>query len=109
MDGPPEKSSLHVAEPLKTVGHPGERLAATSLGRDEGNFEGWMAEVRTIAVEGYRLVLEDGKDFCSSEREAEYSRHGDEFPIPEMYIPRILDEEGKPVPDRAHIDGGPCE
>jgi hypothetical protein len=31
-----------------------------------------------IAVEGYRRVLEDGPEICTSESSAEYSDHGEE-------------------------------
>jgi hypothetical protein len=41
------------------------------------NSEGWMEDAKRIAVAGYRQVLEDGPEFCSSVSEAEYSDHGE--------------------------------
>jgi hypothetical protein len=31
-----------------------------------GRLEVWMMSAKSVAVAGYRIVLEDGKDFCSS-------------------------------------------
>jgi hypothetical protein len=63
--------------------------------------EEWREEAKTIAVAGYRRVLEDGPEFCSSETSVEYSDHGDE--LTGMYAPDLLDEHGKPVLARATL------
>jgi hypothetical protein len=39
----------------------------------------WMEDAKRIAVAGYRRVLEDGRDVCNSEGDAEYSDHGEEL------------------------------
>jgi hypothetical protein len=62
-----------------------------------------MSEAKTVAVAGDRLVLGDGKDFCSSESEVEHSERRDEIPISEMYTAGMLDEEGNPVLGRARV------
>jgi hypothetical protein len=36
----------------------------------------WIEDAKRIAVAGYRQVLEDGRDVCDSESDAEYSDHG---------------------------------
>jgi hypothetical protein len=36
-----------------------------------------MDDAKRIAVAGYRQVLEDGRDVCSSESDAEYTDHGE--------------------------------
>jgi hypothetical protein len=38
-----------------------------------------VEDARRIAVAGYRQVLEDGKDVCNSESDAEYSDHGEQW------------------------------
>jgi hypothetical protein len=47
-------------------------------------FESWMEEARTIAVAGYRLVLDDGPEICSSD----------------AYVGDMSDESGQPVLSR---------
>jgi hypothetical protein len=54
-------------------------------------------------VAGYRQVLEDVRDVCDSESDAEYSDHGDKWSDSEMYTPDVMDEKGKPVLERARI------
>jgi hypothetical protein len=41
------------------------------------NSEEWMQDANRIAVAGYKQVLEDGPEFCSSESEAEYGDDGE--------------------------------
>jgi hypothetical protein len=36
-----------------------------------------MEDAKRIAVAGYRQVLEDGRNLCDSESDAEYSDHGE--------------------------------
>jgi hypothetical protein len=49
------------------------------------------------------MALEDGLDLCNSESSAEYSDYGEELAIADMYTPEMLDEKGKPVPERVTI------
>jgi hypothetical protein len=53
-----------------------------------------VEDAKRIAVAGYRQVLEDGKDICSSESDAEYSDHGEE--LTGMYTPDIIGHDGRP-------------
>jgi hypothetical protein len=48
---------------------------------------------------GYKQVLEDGPEFCSSESEAEYSDHGEV--LEGAYPLDMLDADGKPILNRA--------
>jgi hypothetical protein len=45
----------------------------------------WMEDAKRIAVAGHRQVLEDGRDVCDSESDAEYSDHGEKRPDSAMY------------------------
>jgi hypothetical protein len=40
--------------------------------------EEYTEEAKTIAVSGYRKVLENGPGLCDSESEAEYGDHGEQ-------------------------------
>jgi hypothetical protein len=60
-----------------------------------------MDDAKRIAVAGYKQVLEDGPDVCSSESEAEYRDHGEMWLDDTMYTPDMTDKKGKPVPERA--------
>jgi hypothetical protein len=61
----------------------------------------YMADAKAIAVAGYKRVLEDGPDACSSENEADCSDHGEQWLNSNMYTPDMLDEKGKPLLARA--------
>jgi hypothetical protein len=63
-----------------------------------------MKDTKRIAVAGYRQVVEDGPELCSSESEAEYSDHWEE--LTGMYTPDILGPDGKPVRERAKLTTG---
>jgi hypothetical protein len=63
------------------------------------SFEEWITVARSIAVAGYRRVLEDGHEICSSESSAEYSDHGEE--LSDAYVGDMFEENGKPVLARA--------
>jgi hypothetical protein len=63
----------------------------------------WMEDTKWIAVAGYRPVLEDGRDMCNSESDAEYSHHGEKWSDSEMDTPDMMDEKGKPVLGRARM------
>jgi hypothetical protein len=60
-----------------------------------------MEEAKTIAMAGYRRVLEDGQEVRSSESAAWDSEHGEEYSDLDMYTLDMLDENGKPVLGRA--------
>jgi hypothetical protein len=60
-----------------------------------------MIEPKTIAVSGYRLVLDDGPEPCSSESSAEYSDYGEE--LTGMYTEAMIGEDGKPVLGRPRM------
>jgi hypothetical protein len=62
-----------------------------------------MEDAKRIAVAGYRQVLEDGPEFCSSEIEAEYRDHGEQWTDAEMYTPGMLGKDGKPIHGRARL------
>jgi hypothetical protein len=49
------------------------------MGGDEESCGDWMNDVRSIAVGGYKRVLEDVPDVCDSESSAEYGDHGEEL------------------------------
>jgi hypothetical protein len=55
-----------------------------------------MEDAKRIAVAGYRQVLEDGKDLCDSESNAEYSDQVEMWLPSEMYTSELIDSEGKP-------------
>jgi hypothetical protein len=67
------------------------------------NSEEWMEDTKRVAVAGYRQVLEDGPEFCSSESEAGYSDRGEEYSIAEMLTPDMLDAKAKPMVARATL------
>jgi hypothetical protein len=46
-------------------------------------------------VASYRQVLEDGPDVCDSESDSEYSDHGEDWKLSEMYAPDMLGPDGK--------------
>jgi hypothetical protein len=50
----------------------------------------WMKQAELIAVGGFRQVLEDGPDVCSSESDSENSDHGDVFPLEDMFTPGMI-------------------
>jgi hypothetical protein len=56
-----------------------------------------MEDAKRIAVVGYRQVLEDGPDVCSSKSDVEYSDHGENWPDEAMHTPDMMDEKRKPV------------
>jgi hypothetical protein len=58
-----------------------------------------MENAKSGAMAGYRTVLENAKDFCSSESSAEHSDHGEE--LTGMYTAEMLDEDRRPVLVRA--------
>jgi hypothetical protein len=60
-----------------------------------------MEEAKAIAVARYQQVLEDGPEVCSSESEAEYSDHGEQWLASDIYTPDMLDENGNPILARA--------
>jgi hypothetical protein len=62
-----------------------------------------MEDAKRIAVAGYRQVLEDGPEVCSSQSEAEDSDNGEQALYAEMYTPDILGYGGKPVQGRASL------
>jgi hypothetical protein len=55
-----------------------------------------MEDAKRIAVAGYRQVLEDGKDVCNSESDAEYSDHGEDWKPSEMYTPEMIAPDSIP-------------
>jgi hypothetical protein len=60
-------------------------------------------DAKRIAIAGHRRVLEDGRYVCDSERDAEYSDHGEKRSDSEMYTPDMMDENGKLVLGRARM------
>jgi hypothetical protein len=56
----------------------------------------WMQEAEQIAVAGYKRVLENGPEKCSSESDSENSDHGEAWEYSEMYTPDMLSPDGKP-------------
>jgi hypothetical protein len=61
----------------------------------------WMESARQIAVGGYKKVLENGPDRCSSESDSENSDHGEMWSYESTYTPEMLGPDGKPK------NGGP--
>jgi hypothetical protein len=53
------------------------------------NSREWMEDAKRIEVAGYKQVLEDGPDVCSSESEAEDSDHREMCLNDTMYTPDI--------------------
>jgi hypothetical protein len=78
-------------------------LVMEEMEETRGKHEGWMEEAKLIAVGSFMLVLEDGPDVCNSESSAEYSDHGEEWAISDMYTPDMLNEKGQPILDRARM------
>jgi hypothetical protein len=62
-----------------------------------------MEDGKRIAVAGYRRVLEDDPEMCTSQSSAEYSDHGEEYSDSEMYTPDMLDGEGQRMLARATL------
>jgi hypothetical protein len=60
-----------------------------------------MEEAKTIAVAGYRRVLKDGPDVCTSESSVEYSDHGGEYSDSEIYTSDMPHENRKSLLGRA--------
>jgi hypothetical protein len=60
-----------------------------------------MEDAKAITAAGYEQVLEDGLGVCSSESEADYGDHGEQWLNSGMYTPDMLDEKGKPLLARA--------
>jgi hypothetical protein len=52
-----------------------------------------MEDAKAIAVACYEQVLEDGLDVCSSESEADYSDHGEQWLNSDIYTPDMLERE----------------
>jgi hypothetical protein len=55
-----------------------------------------MEDAKLTAAAGYRQILEDGRDVCNSETDAEYSDHGEV--LEGMYTEGADDGTGKPAP-----------
>jgi hypothetical protein len=58
----------------------------------EAKAEEWMEDAKRVSVAGSRQVLEDGRDVCNSESDAEYSRRGEvlgEEGTPDMYHKKV--------------------
>jgi hypothetical protein len=60
-----------------------------------------MEDAKRIAVAGYRQVLEDGRDVCDSESNAEYGDRREE--LSGMYASEMIGKDGKPVLSRARL------
>jgi hypothetical protein len=65
------------------------------------NLGEWIEDAKRIAVSGYKHVLEDGPEFCSSESKAENSDHGEA--LTSMYTTEMLGKNGNPDMGRAPL------
>jgi hypothetical protein len=61
----------------------------------------WMEDAKWIAVAGYRQVLEDGRDVCDSESDAEYSDRGEV--LADQGTPDMYNKKGELVPSGARL------
>jgi hypothetical protein len=82
------------------------RQTTDTMGRDERLCRGVDGRGKNNCRAGYRRVLEDGPETCSSESAAEYGKHGEAYSDSDMYTPGMLDESGKQIMGKAMMTTG---